>query len=125
MTKRSVQSGVIRVTGMRFWGRHGANPGEQRHEQPIDVDVSLKLDLRAAARTDALARTIDYSEIYRTCERIVTKRSFQLLESIAQTIAEDLWPWPKVLALRVRVRKPRLLEGATPEIEIIRRRSSE
>ena len=115
------QSGRVRILGMRFWGKHGANPGEQKQTQPIDVDVSLRVDLNEAAANDSLQAALDYDEVYRMCERIVTRRSFRLLEALAQAVADALWQHKKVLGLTVRVRKPRRLAGATPEVEIQRR----
>ena len=121
---RGVRAGAIRVRNMRFWGKHGANPGEQLRAQPIDLDVSITMDLEPAARSDALRRTLDYRDIYAACESIVTGRSFRLLEALGDAIARKLWDPATMLGLSVRVRKPRLLEGATPEIEIFRRRKA-
>jgi len=116
------QSGAIRVLGMSFSGKHGANPGEQTKEQPIDVDVSVRLDVDQAARTDKLDETIDYDAIFKTCQEIVSKQSFKLLEALAQAIVAELWRRYPLRAITVRVRKPRKLSGATPEVQISRRR---
>lgn len=116
------QAGRIRILGMRFWGKHGANPGERDRAQPIDVDVSLRLDITPAAASDDLARTLDYAALFTTCQQVVSKRSFRLLETLAETLAEEIWTKHPLQSLRVRVRKPRLLEGATPEVEVRRRR---
>lgn len=121
-SKAFAQAGTIRIRGMRFWGKHGANPGEQRRDQPIDVDVSVRLASDEAARSDALTDTFDYDQIFRVCEEIVTRRSFALLEALAQAIADALWQRQPLRSLSVRVRKPRLLAGATPEVELTRRR---
>jgi dihydroneopterin aldolase len=117
-----VQTGAIRVRGMRFWGKHGVTAVERRAEQPIDVDVSLRLGLATAARSDALRDTVDYEQIVQTCQRIVTRQSFVLLEALAHAIVEALWERHEPFAVRVLVRKPRRLEGATPEVHISRRR---
>ena len=122
-TRGYTQSGRIRVLGMRFWGKHGANPGERDRAQPIDVDVSLLLDIAPAATSDDLARTLDYATLFRTCEQVVSKRSFRLLETLADALAEAIWAQHPLQSLRVSVRKPRLLEGATPEVEVRRRRT--
>ncbi len=112
--------GTIRINGMRFWGKHGADAAERERDQPIDVDLEIDCDLARAAASDALADTIDYSALYRTCERIVTGQSCALLEALAERIAQAVCEDRRVLALIVRVRKPRLLEGATPEVELRR-----
>jgi 7,8-dihydroneopterin aldolase/epimerase/oxygenase len=114
---------AIRITGMRFWGKHGANPGERERDQPIDVDLEVTVDASSAASSDALADTIDYAELYRTCERIVTQQSFALLEALAGRIARACLRDARIGEVTVRVRKPRLLDGATPEIQVRRRRA--
>jgi dihydroneopterin aldolase len=117
-------SGAIRISGMRFWGKHGADPGERDRAQPIDVDVEIAMDLDAAAGSDSLADTIDYTALYRACERVVTQGSFVLLEALADRIAQSCLHDVRIGEITVRVRKPRLLDGATPEIQLHRRRAS-
>jgi len=115
-------SDVIRIRDMRFWGRHGNNPGERDHAQPIDIDVELHLDCGPAIASDDLADTVDYDAVFKACEAVVTERSFVLLESLAAACLKALLAVPHVEAATVRVRKPRLLDGATPEIELTRAR---
>jgi len=117
-----VTRGVVRIREMRFWGRHGANPGEQDHTQPIDIDVELQVDFAAAIAGDDLSKTIDYDAVFKACEHIVAQRSYVLLESLADACLTALLADPRVEHATVRVRKPRLLEGATPEIELTRAR---
>jgi dihydroneopterin aldolase len=73
---------------MRFWGKHGANPGERDQTQPIDVDLEIVAEIENAIASDDLAHAIDYAALYQTCERVVTQRSFALLETLADGIAE-------------------------------------
>lgn len=114
----SPQSGFIRIAGMRFWGKHGALPGERDRTQPIDVDLEIAADLTKPSASDSLADAIDYAALFALCERIVTQQSFVLLEALARCLAERVCEDPRVMEASVRVRKPRLLDGATPEVEI-------
>lgn len=117
------QLGFIRITGMRFWGKHGALPGERDRTQPIDVDLEITADLSKPSVSDALADAIDYATLFSLCEQIVTQQSFVLLEALARRLAERVCEDPRVMEASVRVRKPRLLDGATPEVEIRLRRT--
>lgn len=114
--------GIIRIREMRFWGHHGASQGERERIQPIDVDVEMHLDCGPAIAGDELSAAIDYDGVLRSCERIVTQQSFVLLESLADACLAALLADPRVERATVRVRKPRLLDGATPEIELTRAR---
>jgi 7,8-dihydroneopterin aldolase/epimerase/oxygenase len=117
-----MKPGIIRIRDMRFWGRHGANPGERERIQPIDLDVEMHLDCGPAIAGEDLAETIDYATVLRACERIVTQQSFTLLESLADACLAAVLENPRVERATVRVRKPRVLDGATPEIELSRAR---
>jgi 7,8-dihydroneopterin aldolase/epimerase/oxygenase len=110
--------GAIRITGMRFWGKHGADPGERERDQPVDLDVDIACDLSVSAMSDALVDTVDYGAIFKLCERIVTQESFALLETLADRVARAILADAKVESVTVRARKPRLLDGATPEVEL-------
>lgn len=115
---------VVRINGMRFWGRHGVGASERSRAQPIDVDLEIHSDTARAARSDALKDAVDYHKLFDTCGAIVANRSFHLLEALARAIIDAVWQDPRVRQVTVRVRKPRLFDGATPEIEMRRQRPS-
>ncbi len=97
---------VIRVQNMSFYGRHGVNPEEQTLGQRFEVDVALFVDTRAAARQDDLHLTINYAHVYRDVKHIVEKERFDLIETLAETIALHLGRQFSPEAVRVCVRKP-------------------
>jgi len=112
----------IAIRGMRVFGRHGANAGEQNIPQLFEVDVELEVDLERATHTDALGDTIDYAQIYKTVEEVVRHDSFSLLERLAQEIVRRVLQGEHVNAVTVTVAKPALLMGATPSITLRRTR---
>jgi dihydroneopterin aldolase len=116
----------IVLTGLVFQGRHGYGDEERSRPQPVQVDLTLLLEVADAGRTDDLARSVDYSAAARLVGRVIEGRSFHLIESIAETIAaEVLVAYPTVDAVEVRVHKPRIRlgEGAgTAAVEIRRTR---
>jgi dihydroneopterin aldolase len=111
---------AIRIRGMRFWGKHGALPGEQEQSQPIDLDIELDVDCAPAAGSDQLADAVDYTTVHRACERVVTTRSFVLLEALADACLRAVLEDKRIRSATIRARKPRLLDGATPEVELTR-----
>lgn len=117
----------IALRGMRFLGRHGVELDERIEPQPFEVDVVLHADLRPGGESDDLARTIDYSAAFEIARRVVEEESFRLIETIAETIARDLFAGIAVDELEVRVRKPKApLPGAFETVEAaIRRRRDE
>jgi dihydroneopterin aldolase len=117
------ESDVIELTGMRVFGRHGANAGEQDVPQPLDLDVRLEIDLTAARTSDALADTVDYDALHRTLARIVREHHYQLLERLGQVLLDAILTDARVAAASVRIAKPGLLGGATPAVTLRARRS--
>ncbi len=108
----------IELTGIRVFGRHGANPGEKDVPQPFDVDVTLDVDLASARRSDALAETIDYDRLHRRLTAIVRDRSYDLLERLAQEMIDAIMDDARVVTASVRIAKPQLLAGATPAVTV-------
>ena len=97
----------IELLGLRAVGVHGANPEEQDRPQPWEVDLILELDLSVAGRTDALGDTVDYGGVSVAVERVIATERHQLLERLAQRIAETILLDEKVMAVMVNIRKVR------------------
>lgn len=113
----------IRIQGMRFWGKHGVTPAESAESQPVDLDVEISCDCSKAAKSDDLADAVDYDGIFRACEHVVTHHSFHLLEGLAEACLREIFKDRRIAHATIRVRKPRLLDGATPEVQITRTNS--
>ncbi len=96
----------ILLSGLTFFGYHGATPEERRLGQRFVVDVALSLDLRPAGLTDDLTRTINYSDVYRMVRDVVEGPPCNLIEAVAERIAETLLQRTSATAVQVRVAKP-------------------
>jgi dihydroneopterin aldolase len=96
----------ILLNGLVFFGRHGCHAAEKELGQKFTVDVELECDLQRAGETDALEDTVDYVAIYNATKEIIEGQSVQLLEVLAQQIADFALNDPKVLSAWVRIRKP-------------------
>jgi dihydroneopterin aldolase len=75
---------------MVFYGYHGAFAAERELGQRIEVDVELHLNLK----------------VYTIVKDIVEEREFNLMEAIAETIAEEILSAYTLEEVVVRVRKP-------------------
>ena len=119
----------IVLQGMVFYGHHGTLPAERELGQHFVVDVELACDLRSAGLTDDLAKTVDYSAVYRQVREIVEGPPVGLTEVVAERIAAAILERHlPVEAARVRVAKPNVrLDGGVlggSAVEIVRRRES-
>ena len=96
----------ITVEGMTFYGYHGVHPEERELGQRFKVDLQVHLDLSLPGRSDALKDTVSYSELFQVAKAVVEGEPHNLLESLAETIAQRVLQTFVVEAVRVRVEKP-------------------
>ena len=97
---------IIRLQGMTFSAAHGASPGEHTRERRFIVDLEVEADLRRAGATDDLADTVNYSTLHGVVRDVVKGPPVNLLETLAERIAQRVIQEFSVLAVRVRVGKP-------------------
>ena len=97
----------IELRDLRVMCVIGVLAHERTAPQPLSIDVDLCADLSHAGTTDDLTRTIDYGAV---CDRIVAlceDAQPQLLERLAELIAEELCDIDTVTAVTVSVAKLR------------------
>ena len=81
---------VIELRGLRFVAAHGALQEERERAQPFEVDLDLHADLREAGRTDDLGRTVDYASVCEAVRAVVEGAHVELLETLAERVAEQV-----------------------------------
>ncbi len=96
----------ITLTGVRAFGHHGVYADEKRDGQEFVVDVTLRLPLHLAAVTDDVSDTVHYGELAERIVEIVEGEPADLLETVAQRIADDVLADPRIDAVTVTVHKP-------------------
>lgn len=102
----------------------GIYPEERREKQDVVVSVSLHSDLCPAAATDDFQKTVDYKAVKQAIVALVEQSDFQLVESLAQAIADACLAFDRVEQVDVTVEKPGALRFArTVAVEISRRRN--
>ena len=96
----------IELRGLKIRGQHGVYEHEQREGQDFVVDITVWLDLAAAAVGDDLADTLDYGTLAQRAADIVAGPPRQLIETVAGEIADDVMTDERVDAVEVVVHKP-------------------
>lgn len=114
----------LHLEGLQFFGHHGDVEAERTLGGRVDVDVELTCDLSLAGHTDRLADTIDYVRCYDAVRQVVETHQHNLLETVAQQIADRLLQDQRVEGVRVRVAKQPPLPGSFRRfaVDIERRR---
>lgn len=101
------RSDRIELRGLTALGICGALAEEQERAQPLQVDLDILADLAPAGASDDLDDTVDYAAVCQLVERVVTTERFQLIERLANRIAELILSDDRVEAVSVTVRKLR------------------
>lgn len=96
----------ISLTGLRVFGYHGVYDAERRDGQEFVLDLTLWLDLTAAARTDDLRETVHYGELAQLAADIVAGPPRDLIEAVAGEIADTVMARYPLHAVEVTVHKP-------------------
>jgi 7,8-dihydroneopterin aldolase/epimerase/oxygenase len=99
---------VDRVTlrGLRARGHHGVFPEEREEGQTFVVDLVLGLDTRPAAATDDLTRTVHYGVVAEEVVGVVEGDPVDLIETLAERIAQTCLKHDVVVEAEVTVHKP-------------------
>ncbi len=119
----------IILDGMVFYGYHGVNPEERAQGQRFVVDLEVEADLSQAGRTDDLTDTVNYASIFKVARSVVEGDARNLIEAVAEGLADEILSRFPVESVRVRIRKPWApIKGSDMNhvaVEIVRRRTPE
>jgi len=116
----------ISLSGLRARGHHGVYDFERERGQDFVVDAVLEVDLAPAARSDDVADTIHYGELAERLVGVVGGEPVNLIETLAERLAEVCLADDRVRAATVTVHKPQAPiphEFADVAVTITRRRS--
>ncbi len=93
------------IDGIRVTATHGVLASEKVNPQPFEIDIAVYGDFRSAGTEDSLGLTVDYSELGHLAAQVAKSTSFDLIEALAEAVAESALALPRVLEAEVTVRK--------------------
>ncbi len=96
----------VTLRGLEARGHHGVFPQERERGQTFRVDLVLGLDTAAAAETDDLTRTVHYGVVAEQVVAVVQGEPVNLIETLAQRIADQCLAHEAVREVEVTVHKP-------------------
>jgi len=95
----------IRLTNMVFYGYHGVMAAEKETGRRYEVDCELETDIAKPASTDHLDDAVNYLSIYHIVEEFLEQHRYNLVETIAQRLADEIKKRIKASKVTIRVRK--------------------
>lgn len=103
---RTARPDRLAVRGLTVRGHHGVFDFERRDGQDFVIDLVLGLDTSGAAASDDLADTVDYGALVDQVVAAVAHDPVDLIETLAQRIADTCLHDPRVGDVEVTVHKP-------------------
>ena len=96
----------ITLIGLRASAFHGVLEHERRTGQVFIIDVTVWLDLEAAAAGDDLDLTVHYGELAEEVVAAVETEPVDLIETVAERVANVALAHAPVQRVEVTVHKP-------------------
>jgi 7,8-dihydroneopterin aldolase/epimerase/oxygenase len=98
-------SDAIQVRCLRLWAHVGVLDFERREGQWFELDLELGVDLSAAGRSDALADTLDYSQLITALQHQARSLICQTLEHYSERILDRIEELYGPVPIRLELRK--------------------
>jgi dihydroneopterin aldolase len=112
---------IIYLHDLRIDTVIGIYDWERRVKQAVILDLDMAVDIRAAAVSGNITDTLDYKKVAKRVINYVGNTDFQLVETLAERVAEIILTEFNVGWLRLRINKKGAVRGAIDVGVIIER----
>jgi 7,8-dihydroneopterin aldolase/epimerase/oxygenase len=102
----------IFIKGLALEAIIGIYPHERKMKQPILLDLDLFVDTHLPAKSGLITDTVDYDLVVKRIANLVAQSQCELLESLAQHIADIIFKEFRVYRLRCSLYKPKAINNA-------------
>lgn len=97
---------TVFIRGLKAKAVIGVFDWEKQIRQNLVLDLDLRADVARAAASDALEDAVDYKAISQRVVEFIEASQFQLVESMAEAVANLVREEFSVSWVRVRISKP-------------------
>jgi len=94
---------------------------ERRLRQQVVLDIGMGVDIARAAKSDKIEDTLDYKAVAKRVAQFVRESEFQLVETLAEKVAELVMQEYRVPWVKVTLDKPGAVSGSKSVGVIIER----
>ncbi|REL36516.1 dihydroneopterin aldolase [Thalassotalea euphylliae] len=109
------------IQGLKIQTTIGFYEWEKQIKQTLVIDLTMGWNTRLAAENDELAKTLDYAEISVALEQFANENPVDLLETLAERMANFLITEYQIPWLKLAIGKPGAVHNAqTVGVEIER-----
>jgi dihydroneopterin aldolase len=113
---------IVYLTDLKIDTVIGIFDWERRIRQTVSLDLEMTTDVARAAATDSIEDALDYKAVAKAVIEFVRESEFQLVETLAERVAELVLSRFGIEAIRLRVNKRGAIRGARDVGVVIERR---
>ena len=103
---------IIFISDLRIETIIGIYDWERKVKQTVSLDLEMAADIRTAAATDSIEDTLNYKAVAKRLIAFVGDSEYQLVETLAEKIAEIVIDEFNVSWVRLKLHKPGALRGS-------------
>jgi dihydroneopterin aldolase len=116
---------IVFINELRIETIIGIYDWERKVKQTVSLDLEMGTDIGKSAATDAIDDTLNYKAVAKRLIAFVADSEYQLVETLAEKIAEIVLSEFNVPWLKLTVHKPGAVRGSRDVGVIIERGSRE
>ena len=116
---------IVFINELRIETIIGIYDWERKVKQTVSLDLEMGTDIGKSAATDAIDDTLNYKAVAKRLIAFVENSEYQLVETLAEKIAEIVLSEFNVPWLKLTVHKPGAVRGSRDVGVIIERGSRE
>jgi len=96
---------AILLEGIQVPAALGVTAAERRARRPVQLDLEVEFDLRAAGASDRIGHTLEYERIFQVVAEVAGGQEHKLVEALGERIARAVLERFAADAVTVTVRK--------------------
>ena len=116
----------IRIERLKIHANHGYYQDEKWNGQLFEINAVLRFPLQDAGMTDQLDHTINYAGVCELITEVMTEKSVDLIETVAEDLATQLLDrYRELEEVEIEVRKPEApipQEFSCVSVKVVRKR---
>ena len=112
------------ITDLVFDTSIGIHDFEKKKEQQIKFNIEIDINPFLKAAENNLESIVNYENIINKIKSIAHKRHYNLLETLAEDIFDNLFLSKNIIKIKLRIEKPEIIKDASSVgIEITKKKN--
>lgn len=112
---------IVYIRDLRIETVIGIYDWEREIRQTVSLDLEMGTDIRRAGQSDSIEDTLDYKSVAKRLIQFVGESEFQLVETLAERVADIVLNEYDVPWMKLRLSKPGAVTGSQDVGVIIER----